>query len=178
MRLGVEQELALGEMVDLRLAGDLQGEQPVTVAEQRFMQGRRSGGGQLGEIEPFELASSVEQLAGGDVAVDDPSGRVDQHGHQRCRLDDRIQQKLAVKQIETLATHQIAQGIVGGYQPTQLVVRGVTDADAEVPVAQTLYAVPDCPQDPRPGSRGRPCEPQREEPGDQDADSCATHQRG
>ena len=71
VRPRVQQEAALRQVVDLRLALDLHGEQRVARPAERLAQRRGALRQHLLEVQALELAAGVQQLACGDVAVDD-----------------------------------------------------------------------------------------------------------
>ncbi len=60
MRLGVEQELALREVIDLRLASDLHREQAISLTTEGLPQRFRGGGDDLMEVQSLELATPVQ----------------------------------------------------------------------------------------------------------------------
>ena len=66
----------------------------------------RRSGEQLGERQAFELAAAEKRLARGDVAVHDAAVRVREHHRERRRLDDGVEQQLAlIERLAFLAQH-------------------------------------------------------------------------
>src|SRR4030088_3238142 len=84
------------------------------------------------EVESFELAATMKQLAGRNVAIHDPACRVGQHHHQRSRLDHSVQEQFALMEVEAFAAQQIAERIVGSDEVPKLVVGDAPDAHAEI----------------------------------------------
>ena len=82
--------------------------------------------------------------------------------HRGVRLDHRIEQQLALIEIEPLAPQQIAEGVVGGGELVELSVRGAGDADAEVMIAQAHDTIAHRVQHPHPGARQVPRSPHSE----------------
>ncbi len=170
VRLAVEDEAAPGEVVDLGLAADLHGEQCVAVALERLAQ---RGGGFLEqrlEREPLELAAAAQELARGDVAVDDPAGGVGQRERERRRLQHRIEKELALVDVEPLAAQQVAEGVVGSDQLDELAAAARRDADAEITIAQPADATADGFEHARPRPRDAHRQPDDPRRGEQQAE--------
>src|ERR1700674_4992926 len=100
-------------MIDLRLAIDLHREKGIGITRQGLPQGRRGLLEECHEVESFELAATMKELTGRNVAIYDPACRVGQHHDQRGRLDHSVQQQFALMKVEALAAKQIAERVVG-----------------------------------------------------------------
>ena len=70
----------------------------------------------------FELAAVVEQLARGEVAVDDRAARLDQQHRDRRVLHHRVEQQLALDQRLALLAQHVAELVVRVDQVVELVV--------------------------------------------------------
>jgi hypothetical protein len=71
----VEQKAALRQVIHLRLACDLHGEEGIAAAGERLTQRGGCRGQQFGQLQPLGLAAAAQQLTRGDIAVDDvPAG--------------------------------------------------------------------------------------------------------
>ena len=142
-------------------------EQRVDAPVHRFPQRLRRARKQLLEAVAFDPAAGAEQLPGRDVAEHDLIIRIGQHQRERGRLDDRVEQELALVEVEPLAAQAVAERVVLGREVADLVRARRRDADAVVAVAQAPDGVRDRAQLPAPATEHAVREPQRERHRDQ-----------
>ncbi len=188
MQLTVEQEATLREMVDLRFVIAFDREQRIRLGRNSLPQRLRRSGEQLGERESFELAAAEKRLARGDVAVDDTTVRVREHHRERRRLNDGVEQQLALIERLTFLAQHVAEAVVAFHERGQLRLIRRADAHAEVaigeardPVAHGEQGLGDGPHviarsENRKrrceGNADRECRPGRAQPVGQGSDEC------
>jgi hypothetical protein len=135
----VEPEGAAGQVVDLFAVRVADGEHAVAAAFERVAQG--IGGSVQDGVEgfAFQALALAEQLARGEVAVDDAVVRIDEQHRDRRVLHHRVEQQLALHQRKALVAQCIAEAVVGCDQFRQLAGAVPGQAEAEIAVAITRH---------------------------------------
>src|SRR6185503_15199627 len=131
----VEAKARAREVVDLLVVIARDGEQAVAAAGDGVAQGLGGGLEEDGEEGALEAAAGGEELAGGEVAVDDVAARVAEEHRDRGVLDHGVEEELAVDEGFALAAEGVAEGVVRGDEVAELVVALPGQAEREVAVA-------------------------------------------
>src|SRR4051812_1517302 len=134
VRLALQLERALREVECLLLVLELHAEKPVAAARDRARQ--RLGRVREDDIEQLAVhrASAVEQLARGDVRVDDMSALLDERERSRRVLHDRVEQKLALEQVLALLAQDATELVVRIDELADFIGAIRADREAEVAV--------------------------------------------
>ena len=122
MLAAVQAEAAPRQVVHLFLLAFAAGKQAIAGARQRFGQGRCRLLHDVGQALAFQPPSLVQQLARGQVGVDDGAAfGHQQHGHRRV-LHHGVEQQLALHQVQALLAQHVAKRIVRRHQVGQFIV--------------------------------------------------------
>jgi hypothetical protein len=147
----VQLEDPAGHVEDLLLALLIEREERVPAARQSLPQPLGALGEDLSEGPPLVAAAGEEQLAGGAVDEDDAVPGVGQHDGGGGRLEDRLEEHLALDQGAPLVAQHVPHGVVELDQLAQLVAAIHGQVEAEVVVPVSLDPVAQRSQDPRGG---------------------------
>ena len=101
-------------------------EQAVAAATQCIGEGRHREQQQGVAMQSFDAAAIVQQLACGEIAVDDMAGSIEQQHRHRGVLHHRVQQQFALRQGQPLFAQGVAKGVVGAHQIGEFAVSAIS----------------------------------------------------